>query len=340
MKPRRFLDGRVTLRGGDCLKVLAQLPDNCVDAVLTDPPYHIESISRRYGKEGSIPSKRGQTGVFHRTSSSFLGASWDDGDLAFRAATWKAIYRVLKPGGYLLSFGFARTFGRLSVAIESAGFVTHPLIVWLYAQGMPKPSIVRAPGYEDVRYGAGAIKPAAEPIYMGQKPFSETSGTANIQLWGTGGLNIEACRIPGDTTPGRWPANVIHDGSPEVMAMLPEGGTFFYCAKAGPDDRLGFDHPTIKPLRLKQYLVRLAAPAGGLILDPFAGTGTTGEAAFREGCRALLIERERKYLDNIAYRMELAANPAKRAAVVAAAGAQLHGAEGTPLFETPAEAAE
>lgn len=340
MKPRRFLDGRVTLRGGDCLKVLAQLPDNCVDAVLTDPPYHIVSISRRFGKEGSAPAKIGKTGAFHRASAGFMGTKWDDGDLAFRASTWKAIHRVLKPGGYLLSFGFSRTFGRMSVAIEAAGFITHPLVVWLYGSGMPKPSVFRAEGYESMRYGAGALKAAAEPIYMGQKPFSETSGTANIQLWGTGGLNIDDCRIPGTTEPGRWPANVIHDGSSAVTDMLPDGGSFFYCAKAGPEDRLGFDHPTIKPLRLKQYLARLAAPAGGLILDPFAGTGTTGEAAFREGMRALLIEREPKYLVNIAYRMELAANPIKRAAIVAAAGEKLHGAEGTPLFETPAEAAE
>jgi len=150
---------------------------------------------------------------------------------------------------------------------------------------------------------------------------------------------------------GRWPANVIHDGGEEVVGAFPDqesgsraagvrsgmgfhgangdGGPaiegsagsaarFFYSAKADADDRLGSKHPTVKPLDLMQYLVRLVTPPGGLILDLFAGTGTTGEAAWREGMRAILIQRvaskdELEYLDDIRRRMALClAGPAER----------------------------
>jgi site-specific DNA-methyltransferase (adenine-specific) len=213
-----------------------------------------------------------------------------------------------------------------------------------------------------------ALKPALEPICLARKPLSEGTIAANVLRWGTGALNIDGCRVgterreysggmgrfnetakaqgyrpyvngtPSHTdqtfsAEGRWPANVIHDGSDEVLAAFPEthsagaqrdepfGGNydgstgigfgigigrkgsrigddsgsaarFFYTAKADADDRLGSKHPTVKPLDLIQYLCRLICPPGGTILDLFAGTGTIGEAAFREGMRAVLIERE------------------------------------------------
>ena len=142
---------------------------------------------------------------------------------------------------------------------------------------------------------------------------------------------------------GRWPANVCHDGSAEVVAGFPDTGVssggrvgnaggatvgnipqgkflpgdpgfgdsgsaarFFYSAKADADDRIGSKHPTVKPVDLLQWLVRLVTPPGGIVLDPFAGTGTTGEAAWREGCRAVLIEREAEYRADIARRMAFA----------------------------------
>jgi site-specific DNA-methyltransferase (adenine-specific) len=106
---------------------------------------------------------------------------------------------------------------------------------------------------------------------------------------------------------------------------------FFYTAKADAEDRLGSKHPTVKPLDLMQYLCRLVTPPGGTILDPFAGTGTTGEAAWREGFKAILIEREAEYQADIARRMDLAVKPTKRAAVAKSKN-NLMGAEGTPLF--------
>jgi DNA modification methylase len=111
---------------------------------------------------------------------------------------------------------------------------------------------------------------------------------------------------------------------------------FFYTAKADAEDRLGSKHPTVKPLDLMQWLVRLVTPKGGMVLDPFAGTGTTGEAAWREGCRAILIEREAEYQADIARRMELAVNPTKRAAVAKTKN-QLDNPADLPLFREPAE---
>jgi site-specific DNA-methyltransferase (adenine-specific) len=216
-----------------------------------------------------------------------------------------------------------------------------------------------------------AIKPANEPVCLARKPLSEKTVAANVLKWGTGAINIDGCRIDGTgnktfardagdrdrdqyrtgTTVGaalpsdlgRWPANVIHDGSDEVVAALPDSAgqlfavgpkhgdrgsvncygdygphpetpprgdsgsaaRFFYSAKAGKGDRLGSGHPTVKPVDLMQYLVRLVTPHGGLVLDPFAGSGTTGEAAFREGMRAILIEREATYVKDIERRISL-----------------------------------
>jgi site-specific DNA-methyltransferase (adenine-specific) len=374
----------VTLHVGDCRDVLAQLPANSVDSIVTDPPYHLTSIVRRFGAEGAAEARPGATGAYQRASAGFMGKQWDGGDIAFTPVVWAACLRVLKPGGYILAFASSRGFARMSVAIEDAGFITHPLIAWVFGSGFPKATRVRAEGYDDFRYGGQALKPAIEPIYMGQKPFERgLSGTENILRWGTGALNIGGTRIgtrigtrtestgevvskngsmsggnygrvsTGEVTIGRWPANLIHDGSEEVLRAFPDAGgqngavtgdepmeprgdsgsaaRFFYQAKATAEDRLGSRHPTVKPLALMQYLTRLATPPRGVVLDPFAGTGTTGEAAWREGMSAVLIEREPDYLADIATRMDLADKPGKRAAVAKAKG-DLQAPDGVPLF--------
>lgn len=406
---QQFLDGRVTLHSGDMLDVLASMPENSVDSVVCDPPYHLTSIVKRFG--GDLPPRTEAAVGKHaygRHAAGFMGKQWDGGDIAFQPTTWAAVLRVLKPGGYLLAFASTRGIWRMGVAIEDGGFIPHPMIAWVFGSGFPKATRIKAEGYEGFRYGGQALKPAIEPIFMGQKPFSEATGTANILLHGTGALNIDASRIHADdakgyeytvkrtapgatqnatgktkfddgtmfagkTQDGRWPANLIHDGSDEVLAAFPTeaGGSgkasgptlrngntslargkfngladdlepafygdtgsaarFFYTAKADAYDRIGSKHPTVKPLDLMQYLCRLVTPPGGIILDPFAGTGTTGEAAWREGFKAVLIEREPEYQADIARRMDLATKPAKRAAVAATKN-NLMGAEGTPLF--------
>lgn len=367
-----FLDGRVTLYPGNCLEVLASLPENSVHSAVMDPPYHLTSIVDRCSKEGSAEMK---VAAYARASRGFMGKQWDGGDIAFQVATWEAVKRVLKPGGYILAFASTRGFGRMSVAIEDAGFIVHPLIAWVFGSGFPKATRIKADGYDGWRYGGQALKPAIEPIFMGQKPFSEKTGTANVLTHGTGAINIDGCRIDGEINEsptyaylgdngvamgaasermrkngggagsplGRWPANLIHDGSDEVLAAFPEapgqqrassdtdrsqgvvygaikvngtqeyeprddGGSaarFFYSAKADADDRIGSKHPTVKPVDLMRYLVRLVTPPGGTVLDCFAGTGTTGEAAWREGFNAILIEREPEYQKDIAERMRL-----------------------------------
>lgn len=412
MTGRAFHGGRVRLFAGDMLAVLPTLPESSVDSVVCDPPYHLTSIVNRFGAEGASPAKAGATGAFARASAGFMGKQWDGGDIAFRPETWAAVLRVLKPGGYILAFSSSRTFGRMSVAMEDAGFITHPMIGWLFGQGFPKATRIKAEGYDGFRYGAQALKPALEPIYMGQKPFSEATGTANILRHGTGALNIDGCRVSyendapnpatnplyrktagykngnasdagsssyslkdgsGERSPvaeGRWPANLIHDGSDEVVAGFPEApgqqravgpehgakpginvygdfgardlceprgdagsaARFFYAAKADSEDRVGSRHPTVKPLDLMQYLVRLATPPGGLVLDPFAGTGTTGEAAIREGMRAILIEMEAESQADIARRMDLiSASKAERKRVISKAKERPVPADG-PLF--------
>jgi len=221
-----------------------------------------------------------------------------------------------------------------------------------------------------------ALKPGLEPVVLARKPLEGTVAE-NVLKHGTGGLNIDACRVAmsdadrevinaatwrnsespiygdfasdgGDKkmnahAAGRWPANVVHDGSDEVMGAFPDrdgmavgrlnrGATtgsgigfgsnsngqdagvigygdegsaarFFYSAKADASDRMGSDHPTVKPADLKAWLVRLLTPPGGVVLDPFAGTGSTGVAARRAGFSAILIEREAKHFEDIKLRL-------------------------------------
>jgi DNA modification methylase len=417
---RRFLDGKVTLHGGDSREVLATLETASVDSVVCDPPYGLD----------------------------FMGRAWDSLDGApFAMEFWAEVLRVLKPGGHLVAFSGTRTYHRLACAIEDAGFEIRDQLAWVYGSGFPKSldvskAIDKAAGAEREvvgkvqrfgregrkSYGAveghvwstgvssveeggvtitapatsaarewsgwgTALKPAWEPIVLARKPLIGTVA-ANVLAHGTGAINVDGCRIESDgghkrefqptnnersvygeqrgfqptNADGRWPANLIHDGSAEVVGMFPEssitgarrdphkpfdrqgGGIgpannhagaeytdagsaarFFYTAKADADDRLGSKHPTVKPLDLMQWLVRLVTPKGGTVLDPFSGTGTTGEAAWREGMRAILIEREEEYQQDIARRLELAQNPTKRAAVAATKN-QLDDPNSLPLF--------
>ena len=202
------------------------------------------------------------------------------------------------------------------------------------------------------------LKPAFEPIVLARKPLEGTV-VDNVLKWGVGGLNIDDCRVPSDEpvkihspkketlydsghkdmgtwteNRGRFPANLIHDGSDEVLEVFPDnvkGGTwnrtkgarhfenngeptdyvtggsdqsvgsaarFFYCPKASKKEK-GKDniHPTVKPIELMKYLVKLVTPKGALVLDPFMGSGTTGVAAIEVGCRFLGIEKEKEYFD-------------------------------------------
>lgn len=410
---------RVRIEHGDCLAVLPELAAAgvLVDAVVTDPPYHLTSIVKRFGAPGAAPAQEGSDGRFARTSRGFMGQQWDGGDVAMRPETWAAVLAVMKPGAHLIAFGGTRTYHRLACAIEDAAFEIRDQIGWLYGSGFPKShdvakGIDKAAGAErrslgprtdgryaypqqDIRGGrliggtnAGyvqeitepatdsarqwqgwgtALKPAWEPIVLARKPLVGTVA-ANVQQHGTGALNVDACRVGTDeilkagagklwshgregapppvagidSDKGRWPANVIHDGSDEVLEAFPESdgvqgrvtgqepstpnrvilsglagrhepreprldsgsaARFFYSAKADSADRLGSKHPTVKPVDLIAYLCRLITPPGGVVLDPFAGSGTTGMACLREGFRAILIERDEDYIADIRRRL-------------------------------------
>jgi site-specific DNA-methyltransferase (adenine-specific) len=338
-----------------------------VDSVVCDPPYHLSSIVKRFGGDNAAPAIVGATGAYARASSGFMGKQWDGGDIAFRPETWRAVFDVLKPGGHLIAFSGCRTYHRMVCAIEDAGFEIREMLSWTFGSGFPKS--------HNIGNGLGtALKPAHEPICLARKPLARGhTVAANVLAHGTGALNIDGCRIgtddclggggydPNGTSQksmgdassyatrairaefvqpaGRWPANLIHDGSDEVLAAFPDtgpssaapchngsfdsvakghdyphttlghadnGGTaarFFYSAKADATDRCGSKHPTVKPTDLMAYLCRLITPPGGTVLDPFAGSGSTGMACLREGFDAILIEREAEYVADIRRRI-------------------------------------
>jgi len=408
---------------GDCLIEMAKMSENSIDAIVTDPPYGINFMSR----------------------------DWDHGIPGVHF--WQEALRVAKPGAHMLAFGGTRTHHRLMVAIEDAGWEIRDTLMWVYGSGFPKSTNVskqldKSVGVESEIVGilpssrqkssnsgfmmaqklettptsdiakqwngwGSALKPAWEPIIMCRKSLEGTIAN-NVQKWGTGAINIDGCRVAyqsksdyetlinnykggleratpetqeswnlhgggwklgkginlPDETKGRFPANVIHDGSDEVLEHFPDSkgqcgdlighnkdrqspsgcfgkmapaadhlkrgdngsaARFFYCAKAsrserdaGLEDVLGrktpmagrgqgglkckicgkwkvsgspcictnpewetskFEspeqknsHPTVKPIKLLRYLCKLITPPGGTVLDPFAGSGSTGIA--------------------------------------------------------------
>jgi len=415
--------------------VLAGLPENSVDTCITDPPYEL----------------------------GFMGKKWDSSGIAFQPETWQAVFRVLKPGAIMLAFGGTRTYHRMVCAIEDAGFEIRDMVEWMYGSGFPKSldigkGIDKQAGVErevigmhqnpagrsqtfvqersdaaagcfsgSTKYPDGipltkgnsgwdgwgtALKPAHEPIVVAMKPVDGTFAN-NALTWGVAGLWIDGGRVgygrsqterdflnnrsgSSETTiwgkhdrikleqnqQGRFPANLIHDGSDEVVSGFPNVKTgdikpyiskdegmfgmmkgkehynshvgdsgsasrFFYCAKASRSERnaglegmeergrtLGYKrcavcgkqkvnvpgseckcaepewvnvedyaprqnhHPTVKPIELMRYLVRLTkTPTGGVVLDPFMGSGTTGIACALEGREFIGIEREAEYIE-------------------------------------------
>lgn len=335
----------VRILTGDCRESMAAMEESSIDSCVTDPPYHLTSIVKRFGAGNAAPAKVGKTGAYARASKGFMGQTWDGGDVAFQAETWAAVLRVLKPGAHLVAFSGTRTYHRMACAIEDAGFEIRDQLAWCYGSGFPKSH--NQPG------GWGtALKPAWEPICLARKPLHGTVA-GNMAAHGTGAINIDGCRIKGEggspregeasqeqryaergstnfaalpgprggDPSGRWPANIIHDGSEEVLAAFPDapgqqgdlaghskdrtsknaygdmkaardaiarGDTgsaarFFYCAKATTEERgEGNNHPTVKPVALMRWLCRLVTPVGGTVLDPFAGSGSTLIAADAE----------------------------------------------------------
>ena len=278
----------------DCIEHLKTIEDNYFDSVVTAPPYHLTSIVKRFGpgQKGinNQDTKMGRNGPYHRAATGFAGQTWDGGDIAFTTDLWKEVYRTIKPGSVLLAFAATRNYHRMAVAIEDSGFEIFDMINWIYGSGFPK--------------RRNLLKPAHEPIVMARKGVNKD-------------LNLDECRVGdeeidtsknrrntqaeqifkggwtgkegGEIVKGRWPANVIHDGLEEEWAK------YFYCPKASKKEKGDTKHPTVKPLELMRYLVKLITPKDGIVLDPFAGTGTTGEACTLEGRNYYLIEKTKEY---------------------------------------------
>lgn len=386
----------VQLYLGECLSIMKSLQDNSVDSIVTDPPYGLSFMNKRWDYD--VPS----------------------------VEIWAECLRILKPGGHLLSFAGTRTQHRMAVNIEDAGFEIRDMVSFLYDTNETAQALIESLSPEQLKlldasfgrdgmlawtYGSGfpkshnlngdwdgwgtALKPALEPITVARKPFKGTVA-ANVLAHGTGALNIDGCRVgwpdgkaPEIGTPawggpakkltavpgqegetveraephaaGRWPANLIHDGSDEVLAAFPDAkgqqgaltgnepsgkmgsancygkmdrrhesaprietdksaARFFYCAKASRKDRneglqdpdpqfqhgttlrkventdtKANNHPTVKPTELMAYLCRLVTPPGGVVIDPFMGSGSTGKAAAREGFGFIGIEMDSDY---------------------------------------------
>lgn len=289
---------------GDCRAEIKNLDDDSVDSVVTDPPYEL----------------------------GFMGKAWDSSGVAYDVDLWKEVLRVLRPGGYLLSFGGTRTYHRMACAIEDAGFEIRDCLMWLYS-GFPKSMDIGkamrkldpVPNIAATYEGFGtALKPAHEPIVMARKPLSEKNVVQNIIKNGVGGINVGACRFGdeehiinrfvggakpwGDavgeeyetvTVTGRFPANVMHDGNVD----LPAGAASFYyspkCSKTDKNEGLSGKentHVTVKPTELMKYLCTLVTPPGGTVLDPFMGSGSTGKAAVLCGFGFIGIEQNEDYM--------------------------------------------
>jgi site-specific DNA-methyltransferase (adenine-specific) len=341
----------IQIENGDCIDVLKTLEDNSIDSIVTDPPYHLVSIVKRFSSPSArnTPAMETKDGsVFARKAKGFMGKDWDGTDedgigIAQKIELWKEALRVLKPGGHILAFSGTRTYHRMAVAIEDAGFEIRDMVEWLYSTGFPKSlNIGKQSGCENWEGWGTALKPAHEPICLARKPIEGTVAQ-NILKWGTGGLNIDKSRVdlngdkktPGgcatrvdnkshlsfkggqinieDNSLGRFPANLIHDGSDEVVSEFPNDSqrffkSFLYCPKASKSERdrggIKCFHPTVKPIALMKYLIQMITPEGGTVLDPFMGSGSTGIAAKELGYKFIGIEREPEYIEIAQARIE------------------------------------
>ena len=267
-------NGQVRLHQGDSRDVLKTLADCSIDSIVCDPPYALVSIQKRFGKPGSAPAVHGADGLYARASAGFMGKEWDVGETAFAETFWAECLRVLKPGGHV-AFGGTRTYHRLACAIEDAGFEIRDQLGWVYGSGFPKSHNQHG---EWEGWGT-ALKPAWEPICLARKPLAGTVA-ANLAEWGVGALNINGCRIAGEDVPegrsrhggglmqgssfqipdsvshmpaGRWPANIIHDGSDEVLAAFPDA--------KGQQGDISFDAPSPKTSGIYGAMKRQGEPS-------------------------------------------------------------------------------
>jgi DNA modification methylase len=393
---------RVQILKGDCLALLPTLPDNSVDSVVTDPPYELKFMGKdwdgtgvafrsetwaevlRVLKPGGHLLAFGGTRTYHRMVCAIEDAGFEIRD----CIQW--IYGSGFPKSHDVAKGIDKAAGAEREIIQQRTLNNNRFatsgsgVEQEHYRKFDGNANITAPATPEAAQWEGwgtALKPANEPIVLARKPLSEGTVAANVLKWGTGAINIGACRVglaageqpysypngAGGSDPnhmwrgrekgdghlaqsgndaGRWPANVVHDGSDEVVRAFPSphgagsardgssnprqqqwgcnvanapenpstgdmhrfgdsgsAARFFYSAKADSDDRLGSRHPTVKPVDLMAYLCRLVTRPGGTVLDPFAGSGSTGMACMREGFNCILIELDPQSVADIENRI-------------------------------------
>lgn len=376
----------------DCLNHLPLLPENYVDSVVTDPPYELGFMGKSWDASGIAYNPKMWAEVLRvlKPGGHLLGFGGSRTSHRMVCAVEDAGFEIRDSIMWLYGTGFPKSLNISKAMDKAAGVERIDLGPDLYRQQRANRGTTSAkmPSYDEPRLsqltaritapateaaqrweGWGtALKPAHEPIVVARKPISERNIAANVERWGTGGLNIDGCRIgvtkdvPAsaakdrvnqvakgdernrtmetagfDPNVGRWPANIALDEDAAAMLdaqsgdlrpgerparantsigyhggttgwagreriVLDSGGAsrFFYTAKASRKERdAGLsernNHPTVKPIKLMRWLVRLVTPLGGVILDPFVGSGSTGIAAMQEGFRFIGIEENKEY---------------------------------------------
>jgi hypothetical protein len=387
------MDMQYELKLGDCLEKLKDIPNCSVDSIVTDPPAGIFFMGKDWDKDKGgrdawiswmtevakecfrvlKPGGHALVWAIPRTSH-WTGFAWEQ-------AGWEPRDKIYHAFGT----GFPKNHD-ISKAIDKAAGAEREVVgknkksnakghITNYSNWERTEEFdITAPATEAAKQWQGwgtALKPAVEEWWLFRKPLSEKTIAENVLKWGTGGLNIDGCRIGTeggtakgnppknesngiygdgingaceilDIGKGRWPAQLTHDGSEEIIELLSDASRFFYCAKANKRDRdegcgelesrksgmsngaqingEGYDkgqdiglnrvisrrnhHPTVKATNLMVYLCKLITPPKGLILDPFMGSGSTGKAAIREGFRFIGIEQNPEYLEISRCRIE------------------------------------
>lgn len=317
---------------GDCLDVLEGLEAESVDAIVTDPPYGIDWQNEDWD------------GAAIREAAAQAGGERLRPNQAFEVwcGLWAAqCARVMKPGAHLLAFGAARTFHRLACGLEDAGLEIRDTLMWIYGTGMPRSrrypggrSTTLKPAFDPIllarkplsgttaetieRFGTGALNVDAcrsggshpANVFVGHEPDCE-EGKVCAPGCAAALLDAQAEEARSSSGPRTPPTRFLY--CPRVSRAEREAGceelpvrTLDLYPEAGqrPDGRTRNPHPAVKPLELMRWLVRLVCPPGGLVLDPFMGSGTTGAAAALEGRRFCGIELEPAYIEISAARIE------------------------------------
>jgi site-specific DNA-methyltransferase (adenine-specific) len=338
----------------DCIEGMRELPADSVDAIVTDPPYGLNFMGKdwdhgvpgeqfwsealRVAKPGAHLLSFGGTRTYHRLACAIEDSGWEIRD----CLGW--LYGSGFPKSMDVSKAIDKSLGKkrevVGFSVQQQQQRTPAIATSVYGDYKGQSGDITSPASEAAKKWQGwgtALKPAWEPIIMARKPFKGTVAACVLE-YGTGAINIDACRVAptGDVSGwsktgskassnramsganyerepkpdcplGRFPANIIHDGSDEATAPMGDASRFFYCAKASKKDRgEGNNHPTVKPQALMQYLIKLVTPEGAVVLDPFLGSGSTAVAAMATGRHYLGYEILPEYFDIARARLDAA----------------------------------